>query len=93
MVQTTLASYTRFEDGMLSRLLRLFQPLVTRAANAPLTKEFGMTHRLGLLIAEQPQRVLREATGISEATSDDRQALLALLRTEAASSDPADACP
>ena len=93
IVQTTLASYTRFEDGMLSQLLRLFQPLVTRAVNRTLTKEFSMTHRLGLLIADQPQRVLREATGLSEATSDDRQALLALLRTEAASSDPADASP
>jgi hypothetical protein len=91
MVQTTLASYTRFEDGMLSRLLRLFQPLVTRAVNRTLTKEFSMTHRLGLLIAEQPQRVLREAAGLSEATSDDQQSLLALLRNEAASSDPADA--
>ena len=91
MVQTTLASYTRFEDGMLSRLLRLFQPLVTGAVNRTLTKEFSMTHRLGLLIAEQPQRVFREAAGLSEATSEDRQSLLALLRTEAASSDPADA--
>ncbi|MEP6887289.1 MAG: hypothetical protein ABI945_03100 [Nitrospirales bacterium] len=90
LVQTTLASYTRFEDGMLSRLLRLFQPLVTRAVNRTLTKEFSLTHRLGILIAEQPQRVLREAAGLSEATSDDRQSLLALLRTEAASSDPAD---
>ena len=91
MVQTTLASYTRFEDGMLSRLLHLFQPLVTRAVNRTLTKEFSMTHRLGILIAEQPQRVLREAAGLSEATPDDRQSLLALLQTEAASSDPTDA--
>jgi hypothetical protein len=90
-VQTTLASYTRFEEGMLSRLLRLFQPLVTRAVNRTLTKEFSMTHRLGLLIAEQPQRVLREAAGLSEATPEDRQSLLALLRTEAALSDPTDA--
>lgn len=90
-VQTTLASYTRFEDGMLARLLRLFQPLVSRAVNRTLMKEFSMTHRLGLLIAEQPQRVLREAAGLSEATSDDRRSLLSLLRTEAASFDPADA--
>jgi hypothetical protein len=90
-VQTTLASYTRFEDGMLAPLLRLFQPLITRAVDRTLTKEFSMTHRLGLLIAEQPQRVLHEAAGLSEGTSDDRQSLLALLRTEAISSDPADA--
>lgn len=90
-VQTTLASYTKFEEGMLARLLHLFQPLVTRAVNRTLTKEFSMTHRLGLLIAEQPQRVLREAAGLSEATPEDRQSLLALLRTEAALFDPANA--
>lgn len=77
-VQTILTSYTRFEDGMLSQLMRLFQPLVTRAVNHTLTKEFSMTHRLGILIAEQPQRVLQEAEGLS----DDRQSLLALLRAE-----------
>jgi hypothetical protein len=92
MVQTTLASYTRFEDGMLSKLLRLFQPLVTRAVNRTLTKEFSMTHRLGLLIAEQPHRVLREAAELSETASDDRQSLLALLQ-KAAPSDLAHTPP
>ena len=89
-VQTTLASYTRFEDGMLSRLMHLFQPLVTRAVNRTLAKEFSMTHRLGILIAEQPQRILQEAAGLSEATPDDRQALLALLHAEIAVTHPAD---
>ena len=88
-VQTTLASYTRFEEGMLSRLMHLFQPLVTRAVNRTLAKEFSMTHRLGILITEQPQRILQEAAGLSEATSDDRQSLLALLRAEVAESHSA----
>jgi hypothetical protein len=90
MVQTRLASYTRFEDGVLSRLMHLFQPLVTRAVNRTLAKEFSMTHRLGILIAEEPQRILREAAELSEATSDDRESLLALLRAEVAVSHPAD---
>jgi hypothetical protein len=90
-VQMTLASYTRFEESMLSRLMHLFQPLVTRAVNRTLAKEFSMTHRLGILIAEQPQRILQEAAGLSEAPSDDRQSLLALLRAEVAASHPADA--
>lgn len=90
MVQTRLASYTRFEDGMLSRLMHLFQPLVTRAVNRTLAKEFSMTHRLGILIAEEPQRILREAAELSEATSDDRESLLALLRAEVAVSHSAD---
>ncbi|HKN86775.1 MAG TPA: hypothetical protein VJV04_07950, partial [Nitrospiraceae bacterium] len=89
-VQTTLASYTRFEEGMLSRLMHLFQPLVTRAVNRTLAKEFSMTHRLGILITEQPQRILEEAADLSEATPDDRQSLLALLRAEVAGSHPAD---
>lgn len=89
-VQTTLASYTRFEESMLSRLMHLFQPLVTRAVNRTLAKEFSMTHRLGILIVEQPQRILQEAARLSEAMSDDRQSLLALLRTEIAASHPAD---
>jgi hypothetical protein len=48
-----------------------------------------MTHRLGILIVEQPQRILREAAGLSEITLDDREALLTLLRTEVAASHPA----
>ena len=90
MVQTRLASYTRFEDGMLSRLMHLFQPLVTRAVNRTLAKEFSLTHRLGILISEQPKQILREAAELSEATSDDRQSRLAHLRAEVAVSHPAD---
>ena len=88
-VLTSVASYTRFEESMLSRLMHLFQPLVTRAVNRTIMKEFSMTHRLGILIVEQPQRILREAAGLSEITSDDRQALLTLLRAEVATSHPA----
>ena len=93
MVQSKLASYTRFEDGMLSKLMRLFQPLVTRAVNRTLDKEFTMTDRLGLLIAEQPQRVLQEAAGLSDADADERQSLLALLRAETSASHLADRAP
>jgi hypothetical protein len=86
---TSVASYTRFEESMLSRLMHLFQPLVTRAVNRTIMKEFSMTHRLGILIVEQPQRILREAAGLSEITLDDREALLTLLRAEVAASHPA----
>jgi hypothetical protein len=92
-VQTILASYTRFEDGMLSRLLDLFHSLVTRAVNRTLAKEFGLTHRLGMLITEDPQRVLQEAAGLSEAGSDEWRALLALIQAEALSSTPPNAAP
>lgn len=89
VVQTMLVSYTRFEDGMLSRLMHLFQPLVTRAVIRTLTKEFSMTHRLGQLISEQPQRILQEAAELPDTMYDDRQSLLILLRAETASSHPA----
>jgi hypothetical protein len=88
-VLTSVVSYTRFEESMLSRLMHLFQPLVTRAVNRTIMKEFSMTHRLGILIVEQPQRILREAAGLSEITLDDRQALLTLLRADVAASHPA----
>jgi hypothetical protein len=88
-VLTSLATYTRFEESMLSRLMHLFQSLVTRAVNRTIMKEFSMTHRLGILIVEQPQRILREAAELFEITPDDRQALLALLRAEVAASHPA----
>jgi hypothetical protein len=88
-VLTSLATYTRFEESVLSRLMHLFQPLITRAVNRTIMKEFSMTHRLGILIVEQPQRILREAAELSEITPDDRQALLTLLRAEVAASHPA----
>ena len=93
-VHTTLASYTRFEKSILSRLMQFFQPLVTQAVNRTLAKEFSMTHRLGILIAEQPQRILEEAAALSGASPDDRHTLLALLRAEVAvSHSSADASP
>lgn len=85
-VKTLLVSYTRFEDGMLAHVLRFFKPFATRAVTAALTKEFSMTHRLGLLIVEQPHRVLEAAETLSYATCDDRQTFLRLLQTYMSSS-------
>lgn len=93
VVQTILMSYTRFEDGMLIRLMRLLKPLVARAVTRTLTKEFSMTHRLGMLIAEEPQRVLQETARLSSASSKDRQALLTLLQAQASPSNPSNAAP
>lgn len=88
-VETRLISYTRFEDGMLARVLRLFKPLVTHALIGALRKEFSMTHRLGVLIVEQPQRVLEIAEALTYATPDDRRTFLDLLRAEMFLSQPA----
>lgn len=92
-VQTSLVSYTRFEDSLLSRLMHLFRALVTRPVNRTLAKEFSLTHRLGMLIAEDPQADLPQTEGLSDAGADDRQTLLALIRSEIFSSTQANPTP
>jgi hypothetical protein len=87
-VETLMVSYTRFDDGILARVLRLFKPFVTRAVTGALAKELSMTHRLGLWIVDQPQRVLEEATAATYTTPADRQTLLSLLEAEIFSSNP-----
>jgi hypothetical protein len=87
-VETLLVSYTRFDDGLLTQVLRLFKPLVTRGVTNALAKEFSMTHRLGVWIAEQPQRVLEEAAALTFTTPEDRQTFLFLLEAEISSSTP-----
>ena len=87
-VETLLVSYTRFDDGILARVLHLFKPFVTRAVTSALAKEFSMTHRLGIWIMEQPQRVLEETAALTYTTPDDRQTFLSLLEAEISSSSP-----
>jgi hypothetical protein len=61
---------------------------VTRAVTSALAKEFSMTHRLGIWIMEQPQRVLEETAALTYTTPDDRQTFLSLLEAEISSSSP-----
>lgn len=78
---------------MLSRLMRLFQPLVIQTANRTLMKEFSMTDRLSILIAEQPQRILQEAAGLVVADADDQRSLLLLLHAETSAPHVLDPAP
>jgi len=78
-VQTRMRAYTRFKDGVVTDLLRVFRPLVTAPITRALAKEFTLTHRLGEAIAHDPVRVRREAASLFPESGQDRDALLALL--------------
>lgn len=77
--QTRMQAYTRFKDGVVTDLLRLFRPLITGPVTRALSKEFTLTHRLGEAIAKDPVRVRRAAESLPAETGQDRDALLALL--------------
>jgi hypothetical protein len=77
--QTRMQAYTRFKDGVVTDLLRLFKPLVTGPVTRALSKEFTLTHRLGEAIAQDPARVRRAAESLSAEAGQDRDALLSLL--------------
>jgi len=77
--QTKMQAYTRFKDGVVTDLLRLFRPLITGPVTRALSKAFTLTHRLGEAIAQDPARVRRAAESLPAETGQDRDALLALL--------------
>ncbi|MGH7231011.1 MAG: hypothetical protein ACREJU_06580 [Nitrospiraceae bacterium] len=80
-VQTALVSYTQFEGRVLNGLARVFRPLVEWAVKRALVREFDLTNQLGSIIAEDPDRVRREAASLPFTDMEDRRMLSALLLT------------
>lgn len=79
-VETTLVSYTRVDNRVLSRALSLFRSLVGGTVARKLTEGMAAVNRLGLEMRQHPNRVLFEATDPPPLPAEDvaflKQALL-----------------
>jgi len=60
-VESRLVAYTKLKDSFLSALVRMLRPLVGGTVTRKLSHGFDVTIQLGNLIAQDPDRVAREA--------------------------------
>lgn len=58
---STLVAYTKLDNAFLSGLVSLLHPLVSRLATSRLQKAVATVDRLGIVMKQDPQRVLSEA--------------------------------
>jgi hypothetical protein len=80
--ESTLVSYTRLDNRLLSGLVSLFRPLVGSTVTQKLAKGIDSVNRLSEVMRQQPDRVLAEATKAPALSSDEvaflKQALVNL---------------
>src|SRR5438876_677638 len=78
-VETQMAVYSRLDNPVLATLVKVLQPLLRGAINEKLAGPFLAVHRLGELIAADPEQVYKQAETISELDKAEVDALRALL--------------
>ena len=76
-METILIAYTRVDNRFLSGVLSLLRPLVGKVVTRQLLKGFDAAHKLALIMRQDPQRVLFEATDPPALPPED----VALLKT------------
>ena len=74
-VETTLVSYIRLDDRILSALVYILRPLVGGAVTRILMRGFDVTSQLCMMIAQDPDRVAQEATSPPLLASDELESL------------------
>ena len=74
-MDSTLVSYTRLDNRLLSGIVSLLRPLVGSTVTRKLAKGVDTVNRLSRLMRQQPDRVMSEATK-SPALSSDEVAFL-----------------
>ena len=70
-VETTLVSYARIDNRVLSGLMSLLRPLIGGTVTRKLAKGVETVNRLGLEMRQHPQRVLFEAMDPPPLPADD----------------------
>jgi hypothetical protein len=60
-MDSTLVSYTKLDNRILSGLVSLLRPLIGRVVTGKLRKGAETVNRLGLVMRQHPERVLFEA--------------------------------
>ena len=79
-VETRITTYSRLDNPVLATIVRALQPLLRNVVNDKVAEGFLSAHKLGELMAMEPERVYRVAEGITEVDKNDIEALKALLR-------------
>jgi hypothetical protein len=70
-VETTLVSYTKLDNRVLSGLMSLLRPLIGSTVTRKLAKGVEVVNRLGMEMRQHPDRVLFEATDPPALPADD----------------------
>ena len=70
-MDSTLVSYTRLDNRLLSGIVSLFRPLVGSTVTRKLAKGVDSVNRLSRVMQQQPDRVLAEATKSPGLSSDE----------------------
>jgi hypothetical protein len=78
-VETRITTYSRLDNPVLAILVKLLQPVLRGVVNEKLSNAFIVVHRLGELMAVDPERVYRQVESAQEADAADVEALRALL--------------
>lgn len=87
-VETTLVSYIRLDDRILSALVYILRPLIGGAVTRILARGFNVTNQLCTMIAQDPDRVAQEATSPPLLASDELESLKAQLHAMRHSTPP-----
>jgi hypothetical protein len=70
-MDSTMVSYTRLDNRLLSGIVSLLRPLTGSAVTRKLAKGVESVNRLSQVMRQQPDRVLSEATKASALSSDE----------------------
>jgi hypothetical protein len=70
-MDSTMVSYTKLDNRLLSGLVSLLRPLIGGTVSRKLAKGFEVVNRLGLEMRQHPDRVLFEATDPPPLPADD----------------------
>lgn len=79
-VETRITTYSRLDNPILATVVRALQPILRHLVNEKVAEGFWAAHKLGELMAAEPERVYREAEALPEADKSDVEALKALLK-------------
>ncbi|MGQ0811720.1 MAG: hypothetical protein ACT4OO_10920 [Nitrospiraceae bacterium] len=85
-VETTLVSYVQLESRMLSAVVALLRPVVSGMITRKLTRGFEATHQLSQLIAQDPEKVVREASSPPAGEAEELESFETILKTMSHSS-------
>jgi len=78
-IESRMVVYSRLDNPMLATLVKVLQPFLRGVINGKLAGPFLAVHRLGELIAANPEKVYRQAETISELDKTELDALRVLL--------------
>jgi hypothetical protein len=87
-MDSTMVSYTRLDNRILSGLVSLLHPLIGGTVSRKLGKGVETVHRLGLMMRQQPDRVLLKAMDQPALPDEDLRYLQQALRAVQSSDYP-----